>query len=353
MKKNTNENRPGFALMKLSGAISYFHMQMPRWLFCNPRYTDMSLEAKVAYTFLLNRYQLSRRNGWVNRNGEVYIIYTREDLAREMQVSYRKAISCFKELADRKLIWEQRQGRGMPNRIFLAEVQLNEKAAYAYDCAPFCPTPRPAEMAVLDEDNETPDAAEPAAEQPAILEGQPDADTVTSARPTDITVLDMPNPQVLTCQNGSARSAETAVPDLPKPHTSKKEKRKKEKSDTERSTTVERARERAELDHLFQRCEFDLFEPEEQTVLRDAITWLYYCGEVTIGACTYPQLQVRETLWRLNWEVLDCALAKLRENEKGAMRNTLVYTAKVVYSTILERGCDTMLAPVINRGKGR
>ena len=102
------------------------------------------------------------------------------------------------------------------------------------------------------------------------------------------------------------------------------------------------ARERAELDHLFQRCEFDLFEPEEQTVLRDAITWLYYCGEVTIGACTYPQLQVRETLWRLNWEVLETAI-----------RNTLVYTAKVVYSTILERGCDTMLAPVINRGKGR
>ena len=47
MKKNTNENRPGFALMKLSGAISYFHMQMPRWLFCNPRYTDT-----VSYTHL-------------------------------------------------------------------------------------------------------------------------------------------------------------------------------------------------------------------------------------------------------------------------------------------------------------
>ena len=88
-------------------------------------------------------------------------------------------------------------------------------------------------------------------------------------------------------------------------------------------------------------------------MLRDAITWLYYCGEVTIGACTYPRLQVRETLWRLNWEVLDCALAKLRENEKADMRNTLVYTAKVVYSTILERGCDTMLDPLVNRGKQR
>ena len=347
--KQTTEVRPAFTLMKLNDAISHFHMQMPRWLFSDPQYSGLSLESKVAYTFLLNRFQLSRRNGWVNRHGEVYVIYTREDLAREMQVSYRKAISCFKELAQKRLLWEQRQGRGMPNHIFLAEVQLNEKAAYAYDCAPFCPAPRPAEIAVLEEDNATPDAAEPADEQPAKSDGQPNVDEDASARPAEIAVLDVPNPHVLTCQNGSSRSAEIAVPDLPKLHTSKKEKRKKEKSDTERSTTVERARERAELDHLVRRCEFDLFEPEEQTVLRDAITWLYYCGELTIGPCTYPQLQVRETLWRLNWEVLDCALAKLRENEKAELRNTLVYTAKVVYSTILERGCDTMLDPVVNQ----
>ncbi|WP_297283053.1 replication initiator protein A [uncultured Agathobaculum sp.] len=131
MKQNP-EVRPAFTLMKLNDAISHFHMQMPRWLFSDPQYSGLSLESKVAYTFLLNRFQLSRRNGWVNRHGEVYVIYTREDLAREMQVSYRKAIACFKELAQRHLLWEQRQGRGMPNRIFLAEVQLNEKAAYAY-----------------------------------------------------------------------------------------------------------------------------------------------------------------------------------------------------------------------------
>ena len=106
-------------------------------------------------------------------------------------------------------------------------------------------------------------------------EHQPDTDTDAPARPAKIAVLDLQNPQVLTCQNDSFRSAETAVLDLQKPHTSKKEKNKKERSDTERSATVERARERAELDHLIRRCEFELFEPEEQTVLRDAITWLY------------------------------------------------------------------------------
>lgn len=76
-------------------------------------------------------------------------------------------------------------------------------------------------------------------------------------------------------------------------------------------------------------------------------------ADAEVGQCTYPQLQVRETLWRLNWEVLDCALAKLRENEKAAMRNTLVYTAKVIFSTILERGCDTMLDPLVNQAKRR
>ena len=101
---------------------------------------------------MLNRFQLSRRNGWVNRYGEVYVIYTRKDLAQEMQISYRKAIRYFRELAQKHLLWEQRQGRGLPNHIFLAEVQFNGKAACTYDCAPFCPAPRPAEMAVLNEE---------------------------------------------------------------------------------------------------------------------------------------------------------------------------------------------------------
>ena len=75
--KQTCEVRPAFTLMKLNDAISHFHMQMPRWLFSDPQYTCLSLESKVAYMFLPNRFQLSRRNGWVNRHGEVYVIYTR------------------------------------------------------------------------------------------------------------------------------------------------------------------------------------------------------------------------------------------------------------------------------------
>ena len=103
--KAENMTHPGFPLMKQGDIVSFYHLQMPRWLFTESRYMALSLEAKVAYTFLLNRFQLSRMNDWVNEEGEVFIVFTRESLAAEMQVSYRKAIDSFKELVKAQLIW--------------------------------------------------------------------------------------------------------------------------------------------------------------------------------------------------------------------------------------------------------
>lgn len=55
------KERPTFQLMCQTDVQSIYHMQMPRWLFSDPRYCEMSLDAKVTYTFLLNRFQLSRK----------------------------------------------------------------------------------------------------------------------------------------------------------------------------------------------------------------------------------------------------------------------------------------------------
>lgn len=69
MRAAQMKERPSFTLMKQTDVQTIYHMQMPRWLFSDPRYADMSLDA--AYTFLLNLFQLSRRNGWINDHGEV------------------------------------------------------------------------------------------------------------------------------------------------------------------------------------------------------------------------------------------------------------------------------------------
>ena len=81
MRAAKMKERPSFQLMCQTDIQNIYHMQMPRWLFSDPRYAEMSLDAKVAYTFLLNRFQLSRRNGWVNEHGEVFVIFPRKALA--------------------------------------------------------------------------------------------------------------------------------------------------------------------------------------------------------------------------------------------------------------------------------
>lgn len=87
MRAAKMKERPSFQLMVQTDVQSIYHMQMPRWLFSDSRYCEMSLDAKVTYTFLLNRFQLSRRNGWVNERGEVFVIFPRKALAKELRIS--------------------------------------------------------------------------------------------------------------------------------------------------------------------------------------------------------------------------------------------------------------------------
>ena len=120
MKAAKLTEHPSFRLMRQTDVQNVWHMQMPRWLFSDPRYADMSLDAKVAYTFLLNRFQLSRRNGWVNDAGEVFVIFPRKALAKELRICEQRVTAAFRKLAELQLIWEKRCGRGDANQIWPA-----------------------------------------------------------------------------------------------------------------------------------------------------------------------------------------------------------------------------------------
>ena len=139
MRAAQMKERPGFSLMKQTDVQTIYHMQMPRWLFSDPRYAGMSLDAKVTYTFLLNRFQLSRRNGWVNDFGEVFVIFPRKELARELRICEQRVTAAFKKLVELKLVWEKRCGRGDANQIYLASVEPVDNPSYS--SAPFVPEP--------------------------------------------------------------------------------------------------------------------------------------------------------------------------------------------------------------------
>ncbi len=111
-------------LFKINETQSFRFYQMPKELFTNPYYKDrLSLEAKVTYTLLLDRLELSRINKWFNSNGEIYLIYTRQELINELKISKSTATKVFNELKSCNLIIEERLGRGEANRIYIGKIK--------------------------------------------------------------------------------------------------------------------------------------------------------------------------------------------------------------------------------------
>lgn len=352
--KDITTKRPDYRLLKQSDVLSFFHMQMPRWLFCDPKYIHLSLETKVAYTFLLNRFQLSRMNGWVNGEGEVFIIFPREKLAEEIGISYRKAIACFKELLSANLIWEHRVGRGGANRIYMAAVELSEESAVRHSSAPFDNTP-----------SAEPDtrSAEPA--------GLPTQEVIPKAAVTDEPEYiapgqDIPNPQVKKCESSMSGCAKTAGPDMRFRHTNKKELKKTDKSDTEKVSQSVRAQAsgppgtaygrdgQSEMDdalhlaEILEGCELEVLPEEEAGVFQNAITRLFYSDYFRVGTATLPQSVIRAHLQRLEGGILLDTRGKLRKNLDKDIKNSTAYVMTTLLNNIWESKSDLMVDAYLN-----
>ena len=114
---------------KINDIINYEFLKIPKSMFLNEDYRKLSSDAKLTYALLYDRLSLSKLNNWINEDYEVYLIYTREEIAEDLGLSYKKAISAFRELLSAGLIREQRCGRGMPNKIYIVKIDLPEKKA--------------------------------------------------------------------------------------------------------------------------------------------------------------------------------------------------------------------------------
>jgi hypothetical protein len=91
----------------------------PKELFTNPKYKVISSDTKLLYGFLLDRNSLSQQNGWVDKEGYVYIYFSREEAMELLGIARPKATSLFKELREVGLIEEVRQGLNKPNIIYV------------------------------------------------------------------------------------------------------------------------------------------------------------------------------------------------------------------------------------------
>ncbi|MGX4593334.1 replication initiator protein A [Leuconostoc sp. JNUCC 76] len=99
--------------------------KIPKALFENEFYAEMKLETKMAYAILRDRFLLSIKNNWIDKNGDVYLIYKNGDLQAMLSVGEKKVISLKKELAYFGLLEEERQGLNRPNRLYVGNINAD------------------------------------------------------------------------------------------------------------------------------------------------------------------------------------------------------------------------------------
>ena len=103
-------------------AEQYAFFRIPKMLLTDDRFAGISSDAKLLYGLLLDRMELSVRNGWLDDQNRVYIVFTTEEVMSTLHCRSEKAARLFAELDGKKgigLIERKRLGLGKPSLIYV------------------------------------------------------------------------------------------------------------------------------------------------------------------------------------------------------------------------------------------
>ena len=93
--------------------------RIPKLLFQDSRFQLLSTDAKTLYGILLDRMSLSARNGWLDKAGRVFIIYTVQEVQDSLGCADKKATKLLRELEKFGLIERKRRGLGKPSLVYV------------------------------------------------------------------------------------------------------------------------------------------------------------------------------------------------------------------------------------------
>ena len=99
----------------------YLNTKLPSYLPFPKFLLEQSLSntAKILYSVLISRAQLSQKNGWVDDLGRVYFIYSIHQMGVDLGKGDTTIKMALKELTEAKLLERVSEGRGKANRLYL------------------------------------------------------------------------------------------------------------------------------------------------------------------------------------------------------------------------------------------
>ena len=105
--------------------FSYY--SLPRVFFEKEKYMDMSIEAKILYSILLNKMNLSEEKGLVDENGNPYVICTINEVKKYIGCSDKKAVDVMNELENKYLLIKRKcKSLGRYDIIYVKNIIEND-----------------------------------------------------------------------------------------------------------------------------------------------------------------------------------------------------------------------------------
>lgn len=126
-------------MAKYNVEFEYFHdyeseqfafYRIPKVLFTDEYFHDLSSDAKVLYGLMLDRMALSIKNRWIDEENKVYIIFSLEQVMKHMNCGRDKGMKTLAELDTKKgigLIERVKQGFGKPDIIYVKSFVMKKK----------------------------------------------------------------------------------------------------------------------------------------------------------------------------------------------------------------------------------
>ena len=96
-------------------------LPVPKVLYENPEYADLDLTTVFLYSILHEQVALSKKNGWIDESGRVYVIRTLDSMHEKLRCSTDKARQALNRLIEYGLIEKKRRGQGKPDLLYVKD----------------------------------------------------------------------------------------------------------------------------------------------------------------------------------------------------------------------------------------
>jgi hypothetical protein len=135
-----------FQFISANETYRNLYYQLPKVLFTSEFYKTMSNDSKIAYAMLQDRCEYSIQNNWIDQDGHIYFIFTRNELMDILGCKENKIAKKKKELKDKNLLYEKRippkklstgEFKNYPNRLYLGKLEVSATDVYAISNASY------------------------------------------------------------------------------------------------------------------------------------------------------------------------------------------------------------------------